>query len=57
MNLIENYSGVEVTIEPNPDPDPKSSGIVAYSFTHAPEGLEHLRFLLTKYPGAPNQSH
>jgi serine/threonine protein kinase len=54
-NLIGIYNGVEVTIEPNPDPDPKSSGIVAYSFTHAVDGLEHLRFLLTKYPGAPNQ--
>ncbi len=46
---------MEVTIEPDPDPDPKSSGVIAYSFTHAQEGLEHLRFLLTKYPGSPNQ--
>jgi serine/threonine protein kinase len=55
LNLVGTYSGVEVTIEPDPDPDPKSSGIVAYSFSQAPDGLEHLRFLLTTYPSAPNQ--
>jgi hypothetical protein len=56
LNLIENYSGVEVTIEPNPDPDPESSGVVAYSFHHAQDGLGHLRFILAKYPGSPNQT-
>jgi len=56
LNLIGNYSGVEVSIEPSPDPDPKSSGIIVYSFTHAPDGLPHLRALLTSYPNAPNQT-
>jgi serine/threonine protein kinase len=56
LNLIEKYSGVEITIESNPDSDPNSSGIVAYSFTHAEDGLEHLRFILATYPGAPNQT-
>jgi serine/threonine protein kinase len=56
LNLIQTYSGVEVTIEPNPDTDPKSSGIVAYSFTHAQDGLTHLRYLLASYPGSPNET-
>jgi hypothetical protein len=56
LNLVENYSGVEVTIEPNPDPDPNSSAIVAYSFYQSQEGLTHLRYLLAKYPGSPNET-
>ncbi len=55
LNLVQNYSGVEVTIEPNPDPDTESSGVVAYSFHHAEEGLGHVRFLLASYPNTPNQ--
>jgi serine/threonine protein kinase len=56
LNLIQTYSGVEVTIEPHPDTDPKSSGIVAYSFMHAQDGLTHLRYLLASYPGSPNET-
>jgi serine/threonine protein kinase len=56
LNLIKDYGGVEVTIEPNPDTDPKSSGVVAYSFHHAPDGLGHLRFILAAYPNSPNQT-
>ena len=56
LNLIGNYSGVEVTIEPNPDSDTTSSGVVTYSFHHAEEGLGHVRFLLTSYPNTPNQT-
>jgi hypothetical protein len=56
LNLVENYSGVEVTIEPDPDTDAESSGIVAYSFHHAEEGLAHVRFLLAAYPNTPNQT-
>jgi hypothetical protein len=56
LNLVENYSGVEVTIEPELDTDIVSSGIVAYSFHHAEEGLAHVRFLLAAYPNTPNQT-
>ena len=54
-NLIAEYSGVELTIEPDPDSDPRSSDIIAYSFYHAEEGLSHLRYLLTSYPDTPGQ--
>jgi serine/threonine protein kinase len=54
-NLIAKYSGVEVTIEPNPDPDPKSSGIVAYSSYYPRESLPHLRSLLASFPNTPDQ--
>ena len=56
LDLIANYGGVELTIEPDPDTNPASSGIVAYSFSHAEEALTHLRYLLASYPNAPNQN-
>jgi hypothetical protein len=56
LDLIASYSGVELTIEPNPDTDPKSSGLVAYSFFHAKEGLAHLRNILAAYPNSPDQT-
>jgi len=55
-NLISLYDGVELTIEPNPDSDPKTSGRVAYSFTLPAEGLTHVRYLLSSYPNTPNEN-
>lgn len=55
-NLVSLYHGVEVTVEPNPDSKPESSGIVAYSFTLPAEGLTHLRYLLSSFPNTPNQN-
>jgi hypothetical protein len=55
MDLIALYEKVEVTVEPKPDPDPASSGMAAYSFTLPPEGLVHVRYLLSSYPNAPRQ--
>ena len=55
-NLLTSYYGVELTIEPNPDTDPKSSGMIAYSFYHAQVGLTHLRSLLVSFPGTPDQN-
>jgi serine/threonine protein kinase len=56
LNLIGSYGGVELTIEPKSDSDPKSSRVVAYSFTHGQEGLTHLRYLLAQYPDTPGQT-
>jgi hypothetical protein len=54
-NLVAHYRGVELTIEPDPDTDPRSSGIVAYSFSLGEDGLLHLRYLLSSYPNTPGQ--
>ena len=56
VNLISLYDSVEVTIEPNPDSGPKTSGIVAYSFTLPAEGLTHVRYLLSSFPNTPNEN-
>ena len=53
MNLISRYDRVEITIEPEPDTDPKASGLIAYSFTLPEEGLTHARYLLATFPNAP----
>jgi serine/threonine protein kinase len=54
-NLVALYDTVEVTIEPNPDSKPSSSGIIAYSFTLPAEGLVHVRYLLASFPYTPNE--
>ncbi len=54
-NLVALYHSVEVTVEPNPDPSPKSSNIIAYSFTFPQEGLTHVRYILSSFPNAPQQ--
>jgi serine/threonine protein kinase len=56
VNLIALYKGVELTIEPDPDTNPQSSGVVAYSFSLQEAGLTHLRNLLASFPSAPAQS-
>lgn len=56
VNLIALYKGVELTIEPDPDTNPQSSGVVAYSFSLQEAGLTHLRYLLASFPSAPAQS-
>ena len=55
-NLISIYDTVEVTIEPDPDTTPASSGFIAYSFTLPAEGLVNVRYLLTSYPSTPDQT-
>lgn len=54
-NLLESYDGVEVTIEPSPDSDPKTTGIVAYSHTLPADALTHIRYLLISFPTTPDQ--
>jgi len=56
LNLVSLYDTVEITIEPNPDSNTKSSGLIAYSFTLPKDGLIHLRYLLSSFPNAPSQT-
>lgn len=55
LNLIARYDNVEITLEPNPDSDPASSGQIAYSFTQPEEGYVHVRYLLSSFPNAPEE--
>jgi serine/threonine protein kinase len=55
-NLLADYSGVEISIEPNPDADPEPSGIVAYSYSLPDNGLTHLRYILVSFPSAPDEN-
>ncbi len=54
-NLISRYDELEITIEPNPDTDPESSGLIAYSFILPEEGLLHVRYLLSTFPKTPDE--
>ena len=56
FNLLASHDGVEVTIEPHPDTDPKTTGIIAYSFYRAQDGIPHLYALLSSYPNTPNEN-
>jgi serine/threonine protein kinase len=53
INLFASYDRAEITIEPQPDTDPNTSGLVAYAFTLPSEELVHLRYLLSSYPSTP----
>jgi serine/threonine protein kinase len=56
MNLIALYDSVEVTIEPEPDTNSASSGLIAYSFSLPGEGLVHVRYLLASFPVTPEEN-
>lgn len=55
LNLVALYDRVEITMEPDPDPNTEPSGIVAYSFTFPAEGLTHVRYLLSSFPNTPDE--
>jgi hypothetical protein len=55
VNLVSLYDTVEITIEPNPDTKPASSGLIAYSFTLPADGLEHVRNLLSSSQITPDK--
>ncbi|NJC97264.1 MAG: hypothetical protein C3F07_13270 [Anaerolineales bacterium] len=56
INLVSLYDTVEVTLEPNPDEDPQTTGNVVYAFTLPEEGLVNVRHLLSAYPDTPDES-
>jgi len=55
-NLISKYDRAEITIEPQNDTDPSPTGLVAYSYTLPADGTENIRYLLSSFPGAPEQT-
>jgi len=54
-NLLENYSQMEITVEPNPDNSPNPSGQVAYSSGISRAALTHIRHLIVSTEETPNQ--
>jgi serine/threonine protein kinase len=54
-NLLEGFSRMEITVEPNPDDNPNSSGQVAYSSSIPPGSLMHIRHLLVQIDETPNK--
>ena len=54
-NLLSRYSGMEITIEPNPDTNPNSSNNIAYAVRLPEDGLTHVRHLLVSFPATPKQ--
>lgn len=55
-NILQAFDHVEITIEPDNDPNPNdSSGNIAASSVFPPFALVHVRHLLVSFPGAPQQ--
>ncbi|HSO11456.1 MAG TPA: protein kinase [Anaerolineales bacterium] len=54
-NLAALYNQAEITVEPNNDTKPASSGLIAYSFTMPAKGLANVRYLLATYNNTPNK--
>ena len=52
-NLISGYNTVAITIEPVPDTDPGPSGVFLASHTIPPKGMNHIRHLVSNWPGGP----
>lgn len=55
-NLLGEYHGLEITIEPNPDNNPNPSNEIAYSVTLPASGLIHVRHLLFSFGATPHQT-
>jgi hypothetical protein len=56
-NLLEVFDQIEVTEEPDNDPKPNQpSNRVVASFVYPPLALVHLRHLLVRFEGAPDQT-
>jgi hypothetical protein len=55
QNLIGKYNAMEITIEPEPDSNPNSSGEVAFAARLPSESLMHVRHLLFSFDATPNQ--
>ena len=52
-NLISGYNTVAITIEPVPDTDPGPSGVFLASHTIPPKSINHIRHLVSNWPGGP----
>lgn len=56
QNLLTQYHGIEITIEPESDTNPNPSNNVAFTSILPPTGFSHVRHLLSTYPSNPNQT-
>ena len=54
-NLLDGFSHMEITVEPNPDDSPNPSGQVAYSSAVPMGSLMHIRHLLVRIDETPNK--
>lgn len=54
-NLLGVYSGLEITVEPDPDSNPNSSNNVAFSAKLPKDGLTHVRHLLFSFGATPDK--
>ncbi|HLF75141.1 MAG TPA: protein kinase [Anaerolineales bacterium] len=55
QNLLGRYRALEITREPDPDPSPNSSNDVAFSVSLPPDGLAHIRHLLSSFNATPEK--
>ncbi|NUQ84664.1 MAG: protein kinase [Anaerolineales bacterium] len=55
-NLLTFYHGMQITIEPSPDNNPNPSNEIAFSISLPPNGLTHIRHLLSEFSSTPNQT-
>jgi hypothetical protein len=55
-NLLGRYSGLEITLEPNPDSNPNSSNNILYSVRLPEDGLTHVRHLLFSFGATPDEA-
>lgn len=54
-NLLVRYGRLEISLEPNPDANPNSSGDIVYSSGIPPLALEHLRHLFVSFSETPEE--
>lgn len=55
QNLLGQYSTLEITTEPSPDPSPNSSNDIAFSASLPADGFAHVRHLLSSFGATPGQ--
>lgn len=55
QNLLGTYSGVTITVEQNPGPDPNSTTNLTYAYSLPEAGLAYMRRLLVAFPEMPDQ--
>lgn len=54
-NLLGRYSGLEITLEPDPDSNPNSSNDIVYSVRLPEDGVTHVRHLLYSFNATPDE--
>ena len=55
-NLVTQYHGVEITIEPTPDNSPNPSNNIAFSAALPSGGYTHVRHLLSAFSSTPDKT-